>query len=86
MPSGPYHLFKDGDRFRAGMMAITLEMGPMPPNWSVYFTVDDIDAALEGVRSLGGAVEAEITPAPGVGKIAVVRSADGAYFDLMQPE
>ncbi len=85
MPSGPYHLFKDGDEFRGGMMAITPEMGEMPPNWSVYLTVDDIDTAVASVRELGGRVEGEIIDSTGVGKMAVTADPTGAYFMMMEP-
>jgi len=85
MPNGPYHLFKDGDEFRGGMMVITPEMGDMPPNWSIYLAVDDIDAAAAEVRELGGRVEGEIIDATGVGKMAVTADPTGAYFMMMEP-
>ena len=84
MPNGPYHVFTDGERARAGMMAITAEMGEMPPSWSVYFAVDDIDAAAARVGELGGRVEGGIMEAPGVGRFAVAADPTGAYFMLME--
>jgi len=84
MPSGPYHLFKDGEEFRAGMMAITPEMGEMPPNWSVYLAVADMDASVARVRELGGRVEGEVMDVEGVGKMAVTADPTGAYFMMME--
>lgn len=84
MPSGPYHLFKDGEAFRAGMMAISAEMGEMPPSWSVYLAVADMDAAVAKVSELGGRVEGEIIDAAGVGKMAVTADPTGAYFMMME--
>jgi len=84
MPSGPYHLFKDGEEFRAGMMAITPEMGEMPPNWSVYLAVADMAAAVDRVRELGGRVEGGVMDVPGVGKMAVTADPTGAYFMMME--
>jgi hypothetical protein len=84
MPSGPYHLFMDGEEFRAGMMSITPEMGEMPPNWSVYLTVADIDASVVEVGRLGGRIEGGIMDVPGVGRMAVAADPTGAYFMLME--
>ncbi|MCJ7726033.1 MAG: VOC family protein, partial [Acidimicrobiia bacterium] len=84
MPSGPYHIFTDGDEFRAGMMAITPEMGEMPPSWSVYLAVADMEAAVARVRELGGRVEGEVMDIEGVGKMAVTADPTGAYFMMME--
>jgi predicted enzyme related to lactoylglutathione lyase len=85
MPAGPYHLFKEGEEFRGGMMAITPQMGEMPPNWSIYLAVDDLDAATARVGELGGAVEGSVIEAAGVGRMAVTRDPAGAYFMMMEP-
>ena len=52
-----------------------------PPNWSVYWEVDDIDASLTQLQSLGGSVvmAAEDTP---YGRIATVADPAGAVFRL----
>ena len=39
-----YTLFSAGKIPAAGMMEITPEMGPMPPNWLAYIQVDDCSA------------------------------------------
>ena len=46
-----YTSFSVGDRPNAGMMAITEEMGPIPPNWMPYIACDDADATAEKVKS-----------------------------------
>ena len=84
MPDGPYHLFKDGERFRGGMMSITAEMGEMPPHWSVYFAVDDIEAAVRRVTELGGTIVGGIMDAGDVGRLAVAGDPTGAFFTMMQ--
>ena len=38
----------------AGMMAIKKEWGEMPANWSIYFSVADLDASLEKAGTLSG--------------------------------
>jgi predicted enzyme related to lactoylglutathione lyase len=52
----------------------------------VYFGVDDIDAALGQVRSLGGAVLGEKQPIPGVGWMARCRDTEGNDFSLFQSD
>jgi predicted enzyme related to lactoylglutathione lyase len=59
-------------------------MGEMPPNWSVYLTVADIDASVAEVGRLGGRVEGGIMDVPGVGRTAVAADPTGAYFMLME--
>ena len=55
----------------------------VPSNWSVYFHVDDADAAIAKVVELGGAVvmPAEDTP---YGRLATVTDPTGALFRLHQ--
>lgn len=84
MPDGPYYLLKDGEANRAGMMAMTPAMNEVPPNWSVYFHVDDADATAAAAVAAGGVVDVPIMPVGGVGRMAVLRSADGAYFSILE--
>src|SRR6478735_5961567 len=55
----------------------------VPSHWSVYFHVDDVDAAIAKVVELGGAVvmPAEDTP---YGRLATVTDPTGALFRLHQ--
>ena len=55
----------------------------VPGQWSIYFRVDDIDAALANVTELGGSVTqpAEETP---YGRLATVTDPLGATFKLVQ--
>lgn len=59
------------------------EGGEMPPNWAVFFTVEDIAAACERVGALGGAV---LQPPSriGWGTIAVVADPQGAAFGIFE--
>ena len=56
----------------------------VPNHWSVYFGVDDTDAALAKIVELGGSVRqpAEDTP---YGRLAVAVDATGAQFKLIGP-
>jgi predicted enzyme related to lactoylglutathione lyase len=51
-----YKMFKKGDERAGGLMALTPEIGPAPPNWLVYISVGDCDATVEKTKSLGGNV------------------------------
>lgn len=76
----PYHMFElDGEQV-AGMMEIRPEWGEVPPYWSVYLGVEDIGGALRQVKEMGGTVEMEPIPVPGVGTFALVRDPQGGYF------
>ncbi len=53
----------------------------MPPNWLVYFAVEDIDAALAKVSELGG--ETMMGPMDiGIAKVAVIKDPQGGVFAL----
>ena len=79
----PYTLFNHGEQAAAGMLEIKKEWGEVPPCWSVYFAVDDLDRALGRVTSLGGKIDSEIMTAEGEGRFCVVSDPQGAYFLLM---
>lgn len=78
-----YTTFGEGDDALAGIMdASGFLPDGVPAHWSVYFGVDDTDAALEKVVALGGAVimPAEDTP---YGRLAHVADPTGAMFKLV---
>lgn len=83
--SGYYVFAKDGRR-HAGMMQIGDDWGPVPPNWAVYFMVEDLAASVATVEALGGRIQVPPTPAGAMGKFAVVQDPQGAYFTIMQLE
>ncbi|HEU4568517.1 MAG TPA: VOC family protein [Marmoricola sp.] len=55
----------------------------LPPQWNVYFDVDDVDASLARVEQLGGSTVAPAFDVPGVGRMAMVSDPAGATFWLM---
>ncbi|HUY98326.1 MAG TPA: VOC family protein [Verrucomicrobiae bacterium] len=72
-----------GDGELAGIMDATAELADgAPAGWSVYWEVDDTDAAVARVQALGGSVvrEAEDTPH---GRLAAVADPAGAQFRLV---
>ena len=72
----------------AGLMALPDELRAMqiPPHWSVYFQVADVDATVAAVTAGGGAVNMPPTDIATVGRIAFVRDPQGAGLGLMAPE
>lgn len=67
-----------------GMMAISPEMGPMPPNWGVYFGTDDTDATVERTQRMGGKVLVPAMDIPGVGRCATLTDPQGAAFSVIK--
>ena len=80
----PYHLFYHDEQAVAGMLEIKKEWGEVPPCWSVYFAVEDLDQALGRVTKLGGTIDSEIMRVEGEGVFCVVSDPQGAYFLLME--
>ena len=83
MPQGEYHFFKCGDRPVAGMVQISEEMGPIPPHWCAYVTVEGIDASVAQAQELGGQVLKEVTDIP-MGRFAVIQDPQGAAISLWE--
>jgi predicted enzyme related to lactoylglutathione lyase len=86
MDEGPefrYTTLGEGDGALAGIMDATgfLPDG-VPAHWSIYFAVEDADAALARVVELGGTVvrAAEDTP---YGRLAEAADPTGARFKLV---
>ncbi len=72
-----------GDRSQAGIMAIDETWGDVPPNWAVYFLVDDVDEAVSRAESLGGKAIVPPSPAGDIGRLAVLQDPQGAIFHII---
>ena len=75
----------DGEGELAGIMdASTFLPAGVPSHWSIYWDVDDVDAAVARVKALGGSVvdDAQDTP---YGRLATVTDPAGAQFKLRTP-
>ncbi len=79
-----YVVFMAGDRAQAGMMAIDPSWGNVPPNWSVYIMVEDLDAAAAKAQELGGSLLVPPTEAGEIGRFSVVRDPQGGALTIMQ--
>lgn len=72
----------------AGMMALTPELQSqgIPPNWTGYIAVDDVDAMAADYEKAGGAVHRAPEDIPGIGRFAVVADPQGAVVCIMTPK
>jgi predicted enzyme related to lactoylglutathione lyase len=79
-----YTMFSNGERGAGGMLKITPEMGPIPPNWLVYFAVDDCDAMVKKATDLGATVCKPADDIPGVGRFAILTDPQKAGFAIIK--
>lgn len=81
-----YRLAGTGGDMVAGMMGLDAQAGTVPPNWAIYFAVDDCDQVAADVATAGGQVCKPPADIPGTGRFAVVADPQGAVFGLLQPD
>ena len=81
-----YTIFMNGEKPAGGMMKIDKNCVEMPPNWLVYFAVNDCDGCIDEARSLGGKILAGPMDIAGVGRIASIIDSQGAAFAVIKPE
>jgi len=67
--------FMQGDRF-AGM----------PEHWPSYFSVKDVDAAVERARRAGAVIKREPFDVSEIGRFAIIQSPAGSVAGWMMPE
>ena len=79
-----YIMIKVGDTEVGGVMEITPDMGPVPPCWTVYFAVVNVDETVAKVQSLGGGVVVPATDIPDGARFAALTDPQGAYFSIYQ--
>ena len=79
-----YTLLRVGGTDVAGIMEITEQMGPIPPNWMVYFAVADVDASAAQAQSLGANILAPPMDIPGMGRFASLMDPQGAAFSVFK--
>lgn len=73
------------DRVQAGMMAMDENWDEnAPPNWAVYFLVDDIEETARKVEELGGDIVVPPTAAGEMGEFSVIRDPQGGVFTAME--
>lgn len=79
-----YTVWINKGRMNGGMMQMDAQMGNMPPNWMVYFSVADCAATADKAKALGGNIIAPPFAAGDVGIISVIQDPQGAVFSAIQ--
>lgn len=80
----PYEVLKNDGDMNGGVMKMEGEQAErVPPNWSVYFNVADVNQACDRVTELGGAVHVQPMDI-GMGHMAVCHDDQGCWFNLIQ--
>lgn len=82
-PSG-YHLFKVNEHVHAGMLLIDDSWGDVPPHWTPYFMVADIEATVATVQELGGTILVPVTAIEEMGRFSVIQDPQGGVFVALQ--
>jgi predicted enzyme related to lactoylglutathione lyase len=83
VPEFRYTTLGDGDAKLAGIMDATAFLADgVPASWSIYFGVDDADAALATIVDLGGSIVATAEDTP-YGRLAQAADPTGALFKLV---
>jgi uncharacterized protein len=81
-PMGKYHMFNRPIGMIGGMMNKPPEMASVPPYWSIYFRVSDINAAVERIKANGGQILNGPMEVPGGDLIVNATDPQGAMFSL----
>ena len=86
MPDMKYTILSAGTTGVGGLMALPEDAKArgVPPNWTGYVGVADVDAMTTRVTAAGGAVHHPPQDIPGVGRFAVVADPHGAVFCLFK--
>ena len=82
----PYMVFTAGEASVCGLMNLPEEARRMgaAPRWIGYVGVDNVDAAAERIRRLGGVVHLPPTDVPNISRFAVVADPQMAAFALSE--
>jgi len=79
---GKYQMFNRPIGMIGGMMNKPKEMAQVPPNWQIYFRVDDLDAAIDRIKANGGQILNGPMEVPGGDRIVNAMDPQGAAFSL----
>jgi predicted enzyme related to lactoylglutathione lyase len=83
-PGGDYTEWKLGDRSIGGCLVMGDNFPPeVPPNWLVYFAVDDVNAMVAKANGLGATTIMPPMDVP-VGTFSVLSDPQGAVFAIIQ--
>jgi len=86
-PDMAYTIFEANGKGMGGMMELTdaFKSQGIPPNWTAYVAVDDVDASARQFAEKGGSVMRQPEDIPEIGRFAVVVDPFGAVLCIMTP-
>jgi uncharacterized protein len=83
-PSEVYTIFRLEGRDAAAGYTLRPDQKGIPPNWTLYITVDNADAAVTRATKAGGKVHAPAFDVMDAGRMAVIADPTGAIFCVWQ--
>lgn len=85
-PGAPYAIINAGKIGVGGMMAFRAEDDKaIPPFWSGYIYVADVDAKIKEIEKRGGKLFKGPIDVPGMVRFAIMLDPHGAMFNIMTP-
>lgn len=86
-PMGAYYFFRNATGTVGAMRTLSPDEATrgVPPAWTIYFAVTDLDPATERVTALGGRILLGPHEVPGQGRMLVIADPEGATCCLWQP-
>ena len=78
-----YTVFTHNDESHAGLMEIRPDMGGMKPNWSAYFTVDNVDESAVKAQKMGAQLLMPPMNIPDIGRFSTILSPQGIPFNVI---
>ena len=81
-PMGKYQMFNRPHGMIGGMMNTPPEMAAVPPMWTIYFRVPDINEAAARIKANGGTITNGPQEVPGGDWIVNAVDPQGAHFAL----
>jgi predicted enzyme related to lactoylglutathione lyase len=86
-PMGQYTMFQQTSANVGGIVRMkSAGWEDLPPHWSVYIQVEDVDDSARRVEELGGSVCVAPFDIPRVGRACVAVDPEGASFYLFAPQ
>ena len=82
-PGMTYTVVKGAGNGIGGIMSCPEGAQGMPPHWSSYVTVDDVDAVAKNAQRLGGKTLLGPQDIPTVGRFCVIQDPQGAVISAI---
>jgi uncharacterized protein len=83
VPAGTYTIVKVGTGTGGGIMK---QVPGGPSGWLAYVAVEDIHAATQKAKSLGGKIMKDVTEVPGMGWLSFIQDPTGSILGLWKPK